>query len=248
VPTIRDKYALENLEELSLPKARRYRPHRDLRFYPGAQLSDERRALLDADALEPDQLTTDDITYKLGRMVTGTLYGLVEQIEERWGKQAAREAVFEWGRRRGRDNIKKWMSARGETHLTPDLWIRFQDYRHLISGPEHAHSFMDADVSHKNGVDTVTLNRTGCLFHTGRPSGMDSYSAMVARGKWVGYADAYPEISCEYGFCMAEGTSVDGCQVLFHIRRQDEPEAASLEPDELRDTARGAQSLETTGG
>jgi hypothetical protein len=216
------RLSLDHLVELDLEKPARYQPHADLRFYPGAQLSDERRQLLDNDALDPDQLSVDDIVYKLGRMVTGTMYGLIEQIEERWGKEAAREAIFEWGRRRGRDNITRFMAARGANEITPELWAKFQDYRHLISGPEHAHSFMRYDESH-DGTDEVVLNRTGCIFHTGRPSGMDSYSGTVAEGKWLGYGEAFPELSCEWGFCMSKGTSETGCQVKFHIKDPEKP-------------------------
>jgi hypothetical protein len=217
VSSLNRELSLDHIAELNLEKPERYQPHEDLRFYPGGQLSDERRALLDTDAVDPDELTADDIIYKLGRMVTGTMYGLIQQIEERWGKPAAREAIFEWGRRRGRDNLARFMSAREATKLTPELLAKFQDYRHLISGPEHAYSFIQYQDS-EDGVDNVVLNRTGCVFHTGRPSGMDSYSGTLGEGKWVGYAEVCPELSCEWGFCMSKGTSETGCQVRFHIQ------------------------------
>ncbi len=40
-------------------ESKRYTPYSDLRLYPGVHLSDERRRQLDADEVEPDQLTTD---------------------------------------------------------------------------------------------------------------------------------------------------------------------------------------------
>jgi len=221
MPSLNKELSLDHVAELHLDPPDRYQPHSDLRFYPGAQLSDERRALLDSDALDPDELTEEDIAYKLGRMVTGTMYGLIEQIEERWGKPAAREAIFEWGRRRGRDNLARFMTARGATTLTPELLAKFQDYRHLISGPEHAHSFIRY-AEPTDGVDNVVLSRTGCVFHTGRPSGMDSYSGTLAEGKWVGYAEVCPELSCEWRFCMSKGTSETGCELNFRIRRDEQ--------------------------
>ena len=42
---------------------------------------------------EPDELSPEDIIYKLGRMVTGTMYSLLEMVEEKWGKEAARETA-----------------------------------------------------------------------------------------------------------------------------------------------------------
>ena len=86
-----------------------YKPYDDIRLYPGIHLSEERRQQLDNDEIEPDELTTDDIVYKLSRMVTGTLYTLVRLIEERWGKEAAHELVFDWGRRRANENLKRWV-------------------------------------------------------------------------------------------------------------------------------------------
>ncbi len=194
-----------------------YTPYNDLRLYPGIHLSEERCRQLDEDAVEPDELSTDDITYKLSRMVTGTMYGLLEVIEERWGKQAAREVTFEWARRRGRENLRRWMKERGAEHLTPELWARFQDYRHIISGPIHARSFISYE-----GDSDVVLNRTGCLFHDGRPEGMDSYSGTVADGKFVGYNEVCPEITSEHPICKGRGTSdSDHCQVRFSIRPQE---------------------------
>ena len=191
-----------------------YRPYDDLRLYPGVHLSDERRRQLDRDEVEPDELTTDDIVYKLSRMVTGTLYGLMELVEERWGKEAARDLAVEWGRRRGRDNLKRFLKWRGAERLTPELWARFQDYRHLISGPVHAASFLTYE-----GESEVVLNRTGCLFHDGRPKGMDSYCNPVAEGKFVGYAEVCPELESRHPICKSRGDSdSDHCQVRFTVR------------------------------
>ena len=113
----------------------KYKPYDDLRLYPGIHLSEERKRQLDEDAIEPDELSPEDIIYKLGRMVTGTMYSLLEMVEERWGKEAARETAVEWGRRRARINLAGWMKSRGVTSLTPELWARFQDYRHINLGP-----------------------------------------------------------------------------------------------------------------
>ena len=184
-----------------------------MRLYPGIHLSEERRRQLDADELEPDELTTDDIVYKLSRMVTGTLYGLMEMIEERWGKEAARDLVVEWGRRRGRDNLKRFLAQKGTDRLTPELWARFQDYRHLVSGPVHSPSFLTYE-----GDSEVVLNRTGCLFHDGKPEGVDSYCIPVAEGKFVGYAEVCPELTSEHPICKSRDDSGDRCQVRFSIR------------------------------
>ena len=119
-----------------------YEPYNDLRLYPGIHLSADRRRALDEDAIEPDDLSNEDIIYKLSRMVTGTMYTVMELVEERLGEEQARELMVEWGRRRARENLRKWMGRRGLEKLTPELWARFQDYRHLISGPVHAPSFI----------------------------------------------------------------------------------------------------------
>ena len=144
----------------------KYKPYDDLRLYPGIHLSEERKRELDGDAIEPDELSPEDIIYKLGRMVTGTMYSLLEMVEERWGKEAARETAVEWGRRRARINLAGWMKSRGVTSLTPELWARFQDYRHIISGPLHAPSYIEY-----SGENDLVLNRKACLFHDGRPEG-----------------------------------------------------------------------------
>ena len=193
----------------------RYEPFSDLRMYPGRQLSAERRRQLDGDAVGPKELSTDDIVYKLSRMVTGTLYSMIELIEERCGKEAAREMVREWGRRRAHENLERWMRARGATKLTPELWAQFQDYRHLISGPVHAQSFL-----HYEGEAQVVLDRKGgdCLFHGGRPEGMDSYCGVSADGMFVGYAEVCPELSCEHDPCVSRGTAETDCVVRFTIK------------------------------
>ena len=119
----------------------KYVPYSDLRLYPGIHLSEERHKQLDEDSVDPDKLSSEDIIYKLSSMVTGTMYGLLSLIEERWGKQAAREVAFEWGRGRARENLKRWMGHQGVDRLTPEIWAKFQDYRHIISGPIHSPSF-----------------------------------------------------------------------------------------------------------
>jgi len=190
-----------------------YRPVNDLRLYPGIHLNKERREQLDKDEIDPTELTIDDIVFKLARLVTGTLYSLIQLIEERWGKQAARDLIYEWGRRRAHENLKRWMDARGLKKLTPQAWAKFQDYRHLISGPVHAPSLL-----HYEGDSEVILNRTGCLFHDGRPEGMDSYCGVSADGMFVGYTEVCPELKCEHPICKSRGTSPDErCQVRFRI-------------------------------
>ncbi len=191
----------------------KYKPYDDLRLYPGIHLSEERKRQLDEDAVEPDQLSPEDIVYKLGRMVTGTMYSLLEMVEERWGKEAARETAVEWGRRRARINLAGWMKTRGVTSLTPELWARFQDYRHIISGPLHAPSYIEY-----SGENDLVLNRKACLFHDGRPEGMDSYCAPACDGMFVGYAEASPDFEGDMPVCMSRGTSDSRCEVHFSIR------------------------------
>ena len=197
-------------------ESKRYTPYSDLRLYPGIHLSDERRRQLDEDEVEADQLTTDDLFYKLGRMVTGTMYGMMELIEERWGKDAAREVAFEWGRQRARENLKQWLRTRGLKRLTPEIWARFQDYRHIISGPTHSPSFCSYQ-----GESEVVLNRTTCVFHNGRPEGVDSYCAPACDGMFAGYAEACPEFEGGMPVCMSRGTSDSRCQVRFSFSPQE---------------------------
>ncbi len=189
-----------------------YTPYNDLRLYPGIHLSAERLRELDEETVEADELSSEDIVYKLARTVTGTMYGLLAHIEGRWGKEAAREIAFEWGRERARENLRRWLSRRGTDRLTPELWARFQDYRHLISGPLHAPSF----ISYKSETEVV-LDRTGCLFHTGRPEGMDSYCPSAADGMFVGYAEVCPGFEADMPVCMGRGTSDSRCQVRFSL-------------------------------
>jgi hypothetical protein len=191
-----------------------YRPYKELGFYPGIHLSPERKRELDEDAVEPNELTTDDIVYKLSRMITGTFYGFIRVIEDKWGKEAAREVAFEWGHQRGRENLERWMEARGVKRLTPELLARYQDYRHLISGPLLAPSFTEYE-----GESDLVLNRSVCLFHDGRPEGMDSYCWVYADGMYLGYKEACPELTCEHPICKSRGTSKDNrCQVRYHIQ------------------------------
>src|ERR1700693_3527747 len=87
--SLNDELAIENFKELGafeplgIPPPGRYQPNRDLRLYPGANLSAERRKLLDEHAVDPEDLTTDDIVYCLSRLCTVTMYELVAQVEER---------------------------------------------------------------------------------------------------------------------------------------------------------------------
>lgn len=209
------------------PEGRQYRPNRGMRFYPGANLSAERRKALDDQAVDATDLTVDDIVYCLARLVTKTMYEILEQIEERWGKDAAKDVVFEWTRKRGREAIKRWMEVRGHTRLTAELWAEYQDFRHLMSGPIHGHSF----VTYTGDTDEdeiVEMCRTGCFFHTGRPDGMDSYSSYVSQGMELGYREAFPEFTLRVVECMSEGTSEKGCTLRFRIKKdgsQDPPAA-----------------------
>jgi hypothetical protein len=220
MPTLNDELAIEQYQELAPPKSEdgMYRPNRDLRFYPGGNLSAERRQALDDQAVEPEDLTTDDIIYCLSNLVTKTMYELVAQIEERWGKDAAAEVVFEWARKRAREAIKKWAHVRGIERLSADTWAQYQDLRHCMSGPVHAHSFVSILDSDGND-EFVQMDRTGCFFHTGRPEGMDSYSPYVSQGMELGYREAFPEFTFRIVRCMGEGTSSNGCTLLFRIRK-----------------------------
>jgi hypothetical protein len=218
---------LGDLRRLDYRPTDRYEPHRELNLYPGANLSAERRKQLDDQAVEPGDLTSDDVAYTLSRLATLTMYELIAQIEERWGKEAAKDVVYQWARKRGREAIIKWMAARDMDHITPESWARYQDFRHLMSGPIHAHSFISY-VESDGDEDIVELNRTGCFFHCGRPEGSDSYSKYVSLGMNEGYNEAFPEISFKFLYCMSDGNSENGCKAQFRIKRED---AAEVTPD-----------------
>ena len=217
--TLNEELAIEQYQQLDYPGGNgQYRPNRDLRFYPGANLSKERRKALDDQVVEGEDLSADDIVYCLSKLATTTMYELVSQIEERWGKPAAQEVVFEWARKRGYHAIKKWAEVRGITRLTADSWARYQDLRHSMSGPVHAHSFVSYAGS-DDGEEIVQMDRTGCFFHTGRPEGMDSYSSYVSQGMEQGYREAFPELTFKIVRCMGEGTSANGCTLRFRIKK-----------------------------
>jgi hypothetical protein len=223
--SLNEEYDLSRFADLGAAdeaaSAGHYQPVRDLRFYPGGQLSAERREALEGQAVEPTELTTDDIVYCLARLVTTTMYGFIEQIERRWGQDAAREVVVQWARERARNSLATWMQARGLERLTPEDLARFQDYRHLTSGPIHAHSFVAYEPGTGSGEEaTLTLTRTGCLFHCLRPPGMQSYSSCVSQGSNLGYQDAYPELQLQFDYCMSDGSSASGCRAVFKIGRR----------------------------
>jgi hypothetical protein len=223
--SLNEEYDLSRFAELDAAAeavpAGHYQPVRDLRFYPGGQLSRERREALEGQAVEPTELTTDDIVYSLARLVTTTMYGFIEQIERRWGQDAAREVVLQWARERARNSLTTWMRARNLEHLTAEDLARFQDYRHLTSGPIHAHSFVAYKPGTRSGeAATLTLTRTGCLFHCLRPSGMASYSSCVSQGSNLGYQDAYPDIRLRFEHCMSDGSSANTCRAVFEVGRR----------------------------
>ncbi len=228
--TLNEELAIEQYQKLDAGSADgQYRPNRDLRFYPGANLTAERRRSLDDQAVEPEDLSTDDIVYCLSGLVTTTMYELVEQIEQRWGKEAAQEVVFEWARKRGREAIKKWAKVRGIDRLSAEAWARYQDLRHCMSGPVHAHSFVSI-AEPSDTEEIVLMDRTGCFFHTGRPQGMDSYSPYVSMGMELGYREAFPELTFKIVRCMGEGTSTNGCTLRFRIKKSgahEKPEKVS---------------------
>jgi hypothetical protein len=217
--TLNEEFAIDQYQQLDSHEVDgRYRPNRDLRFYPGANLSSERRKALEDQAVDPEDLTADDIVYCLSRLVTTTMYELVAQVEQRWGKEAAKEVVYEWARKRGHEAIKNWAKVRGITRLTAESWASYQDLRHSMSGPIHAHSF----VSYAETDDTediVQMDRTGCFFHTGRPEGMDSYSSYVSQGMEQGYREAFPEVTFRIVRCIGEGTSTEGCTLRFRLKK-----------------------------
>lgn len=199
----------------SAKSSKRYQPYDDLRFYPGMHLREERKRQLQSAALEPTDLTADDIVYCLGLMVTQTMYSIFKVVEDRWGTSAMEEVAWEWGRRRGHHSLHTWLAARGleNARLTPEVWARYQDYRHAISGPTH----IESRVAYEG--DRVILTRPSCLFHNGRPEGQKSLCNVICEGMIQGYYEVSPNLTLDISPCMSKGTSDSHCMVRFGFDR-----------------------------
>jgi len=161
-----------------------YVPTLSTRFYPGATLSDERkRQILDYE-LELDEVTVDDILFNTAAAYTGTFYAVVALIEERWGKDEARDIARELGARNGKRNLEKWLARHGVDRGSPMLMSKFQDFQHGMRGPDHANATSEYDEQR------TRVCRTRCGWHTGRPEGAESYCRHFSETAIAGYGAA----------------------------------------------------------
>jgi hypothetical protein len=170
------------------PQRPAYAPTRSSRFYPGAALSPERKQrILDFD-LELDEATIDDILFNTAAAYTGTFYAVIGLIEERWGKEAAREIANELGSRNGQRNLEKWLALNGVDRGSPMLMSKFQDFQHGMRGPDHANATSEYDERR------ARVFRTRCGWHTGRPEGAESYCRHFSETAVAGYGAGDPGI------------------------------------------------------
>jgi predicted hydrocarbon binding protein len=155
-----------------------------------------------------DETTFEDILFNTARAFTGTFYGLLAIIEERYGKEAAQEIATEMGYRGGRRNVAAWLAANGVDRGSAELMSKYQDFAHAMRGPDHA----NAIATYDEHVCEVTRRR--CGWHTGRPDGMNSYCIYISRGFIDGYKESDPGVAhAEIRKCMSLGD--DFCRHVF---------------------------------
>jgi hypothetical protein len=187
----------------------KYQPFRDLRFYPGYNLSDSRQQELTDLAVDADELSGDDIAWTLGTMWTRAMYTMLEVARSRVGEKVAQELAEEFGYRLAKGNLLKWMKAHHITKITPEEFARFQDNRHALGGAKHAQSYISYDGT------GVQLYRTGCGYHDNRPEGLESFCKYSAPGFFRGYAEVDPRIKAEMICCRSRGDATDHCELRF---------------------------------
>ncbi len=190
----------------------RYKPTSSLRFYPGASLSADRKAALDNFDVEIDDVTYDDILYSTSLAFTRTVYTLLSIVEDRWGKEASHEVAHELAYRSGKSNMKKWLRRNNATEGTPELMAKLQDLLHGLRGPAHAKALTEYD--HEKCVE----RKTGCIWHSGRPEGMESYCKYMLAGFFKAYMEVDPALECESHTCMFKGD--DQCEYFFWYRKK----------------------------
>lgn len=190
-----------------------YTPYQDLRFYPGANISEERKQALAALEVEPDQLTADDIAWNLGAFWTRSTYVMWNVVRDRFGDEVAKQVAEEYGYRLGKTNLLKWMKAHGLTRMTPEQFARFQDNRHALGGARHAESYITYDD------DKVVLWRTGCGYHDNRPEDSPSFCQYSCLGFFRAYAEVDPQIEVDQIVCKSKGNSADHCETHFRFKK-----------------------------
>lgn len=188
---------------------KRYQPYRDVSFYPGMHLSSTRRRQHDEYDLEPEDLTIDDIVFNLGRAWTRLAYSLFALMSERWGEQAAREVLREHAYRSGRSRFLALLRKHNLKRITPELMARFQDLSHALQGPNHATAIVEYSE------DGLTLRRTTCGWHDGRPEGAQSICCYTQEGFFQAYKELDPDLEITVPACMSRGTSADHCEIRF---------------------------------
>ena len=185
-----------------------YEPTHSTRFYPGSNLTEERRRSLLAYEVDLDDATVDDIFFSAASAYTGMLYAMVGLIEERWGTPAAHEVVNELGARNCRRNMEKWLARHGVDEGNPLLMAKFEDYQHAMRGPDHAAAVTSFDDTH------VTIRRHRCALHTSRPEGAESYCRHNQRYAAEAYGDADPALKEVWvPRCMSWGDT--SCEHVF---------------------------------
>jgi hypothetical protein len=185
-----------------------YEPTKTIRFYPGSQLSDERKQDVLDFKVPLDEITFDDILFNTARAYTGTFYGLIAILEDKIGKEATQEVVREMGYRGGKRNIPAWLAAHGVEVGSPALMSEYQDFAHALRGPDHASAYSEYS-------DTVCrVTRDKCGWHTGRPEGMESYCKYSSDGFLRAYRESDSALeTAEIRQCMSHGDET--CEHVF---------------------------------
>lgn len=195
-----------------------YDPTRNLRFYPGASLSEERKHKVLNFEVDLDDVTVDDIVFNTARANTGTFYALVALIEETYGEEAARDLVREMGYRGGKRNIPAWLAANGVEKGSAELMSKYQDYAHAMRGPDHANAYSEWEDN------ICQVRRTTCAWHTGRPEGMESYCKYSSEGFLEAYRESDGALEqAKIEACMSFGD--DHCHHVFTYRTDDAQDA-----------------------
>jgi hypothetical protein len=193
-----------------------YESTRSLRFYPGASMPEGRQEAILSFEVPLDNTTVEDILFNTARAVTGTFYGLLAIVEERFGKEAAQTVAREFGYRGGHRNIPAWLAAHGRSSGSAELMAAYQDYAHAMRGPDHA------DATSEHDGTTCTVIRRKCGWHTGKPADIDSYCGYASEGFLQAYKECDPGLeSAAATKCMSWGD--DHCQHVFIYSQTEAP-------------------------
>lgn len=191
----------------------KYQPYRELRFYPGSNVTEERKQGLADLAVEPNELTSDDVAWNLGVLWTRAMYTLMGVVRDRFGDEVANEVAEEFGYRVAKTNLIAWMRSHSLDRMTTEQFARFQDNRHALGGARHAESYISYDD------EKLILRRTGCGYHDNRPEGHVSFCHYSAPGFFRGYAEVDPHIKAKVIRCRSRGDSKDDCEIHFEITK-----------------------------